>query len=46
MRVESVEVTDGRVFVEGGADETDKPLVLWHVVDGEESGAQPAAGGL
>jgi anti-sigma factor RsiW len=41
VRIESAEVTDGRVFVEGGETE-DKPLVLWHVVDGE--GHAPGAG--
>jgi anti-sigma factor RsiW len=46
VRVESVEVTDGRVFVEGGSDETDKPLVLWHVVEGEGAVNAPAGGGL
>lgn len=42
VRIESAEVTDGRVFVEGGETE-DKPLVLWHVVDGESAAA---GGGL
>jgi anti-sigma factor RsiW len=48
VRIESVEVTDGEVFVEGGADESDKPLVLWHVVEGEssEAPAAPTGGGL
>jgi anti-sigma factor RsiW len=43
VRIESAEVTDGRVFVEGGESE-DKPLVLWHVVEGEGAAGAGAVG--
>jgi len=41
--VETVEVANGKVVIDDGADEQDRPLVLWHVVEGDGAETPPGS---